>query len=167
MLDGFLGDFDPELRVVVKHLPLPLHPKSVDVAEIAACVNAISGPNAFWTFFGKVADNAQKLDEPSLLRWAAESGATSEEFRKSLKDPRYQKTVRDDQALAGALMVRGTPTMFVNGRRVDGLVEASAFKKLIENEIALSKATLGIIPRSRLYAARVRVNVTSGQNDER
>ena len=61
--------------------------------------------------------------ESSPLHW--------EQFNKDLETRRYKKVVDDDMKLAKGAGVRGTPTFFINGKKLVGAKPVSEFKKVI------------------------------------
>ena len=73
-------------------------------------------------------------DRKKIDKLASEIGLDMKRFKDDIKSKRYRGQVVRDIALATRLKVPGTPTFYVNGRRLvrNNLAE---FKKVIEFEL--------------------------------
>ncbi len=118
-----------ELRFVFKNLPLPMHP----YARLAALgALAADAQGRFWDFHDRLfARSGAALDRGALLKVAADLDLDVARFTSDLDDPKLAERVARDAADADALGVRGTPTSFVNGRRVIGAQPLTVFEAAI------------------------------------
>ncbi|HEY8087137.1 MAG TPA: thioredoxin domain-containing protein [Polyangiaceae bacterium] len=117
------------VRIVFKNRPLPMHAHARDAA-IAALAAGRQG--RFWDFHDRVfARTGVTLDHAGLQKVAADLGLDVAQFSRDLQDPALAAQVARDDADADALAVKGTPTFFVNGRRVVGAQPATAFEAAI------------------------------------
>jgi protein-disulfide isomerase/serine/threonine protein kinase len=160
--------FDSELRIAVRNLPLSEHPGAELAAEAGAGSYALGGPQAFWPLFEKMTDNQSIQTRDNLLTWAQDAGVDEVKLGAALDAHGYRRVVQRDVDLAGQLMVRATPTFFINGRRFNGMQAQSTLVDAIESERLAARAALssGTKP-SALYPSRVRFNVTSAEADRR
>jgi len=121
-LEQVLKAFPQDVRLVFKQYPLNIHQyaRQASVAALAA-----HAQGKFWPLHDKMFQNFSAINEENIKRWAREAGLNMGQFEKDMADG------------AGA-KVLGTPTLFVNGRR---LQERSfeAFKKAIQEELAAIK----------------------------
>ena len=126
-----LGD---QLRVVFKQMPLDrIHPRARPAA-IASLAAARQGK--FWEYHDTLFKNAKKLDEGDLVRYAKRVGLDVGTFEADLKDPALAAQVQRDVVHAGRLGVTGTPTVFLNGRRMKAPpTNAGALVDLINSEV--------------------------------
>ena len=53
-------------------------------------------------------------------------------FNKDLDTHRYKKTIDEDMKLATGAGVRGTPTFFINGKKLVGAKPLGEFQKVID-----------------------------------
>ena len=67
------------------------------------------------------------LDRASLMTYAAELKLDVDRFRADLDAPETEARLEEDEALAAKFEVRGTPTSFVEGRRVVGAQPLARF----------------------------------------
>jgi protein-disulfide isomerase len=116
-LQALRREYGDEVRIVFRHLPLSSHPRAQLAAE-AAVAAAMQGK--LWEFHDRLFATPGRLARADLERHARAIGLDMTAFRAALDDRRYLELVASDAANAGALGVRGTPTMFVNGTPVVG-----------------------------------------------
>lgn len=105
-------------------------------AAIAALAAGDQGK--FWQYNDKLFENYKQLSDQNFLVFAEQVGLDVEAFKKSLGDPKHAKAIDKhtrDGAKAG---VTGTPTIFVNGRRVQNR-SLGGFKALIDAELKKKK----------------------------
>ena len=106
--------------------PLParrVHPHALRAAEAAEAAGA---QGKFWEMHGLLYQNQQALDDPDLLRYAAELGLDVPRFVSELADRTWEARVREDFMSGVRSGVNGTPTFFVNGVRHDGPWDADS-----------------------------------------
>ena len=129
--------YGKSLRLVLKHNPLPFHPlaRSAAIAAIAA-----QRQGKFWQMHDRMFEHPQDLDEPHFFKWAKQLGLDVGRFRRDKADPAAGRQIDDDMALAESVEARGTPTFFVNGRKVVGAQPLEVFSVVIDEEIALAQS---------------------------
>ncbi|HTP50781.1 MAG TPA: thioredoxin domain-containing protein [Anaeromyxobacteraceae bacterium] len=124
-----------KLRFVFKHNPLPFHPKAMPSAMASEEARAEGGAAKFWAMHDKLFDSNPNLDRPALEKLAQELGLEMASFRKALDEQRYEQRIKRDMALASSLGVSGTPTFFINGRKVVGAVPYEVFRAAVDEEM--------------------------------
>jgi protein-disulfide isomerase len=109
-----------QLRIVFKHFPLSFHPaaRPVALASLAA-----QEQGKFWEFHDVVFKHNETLDgsQESVERYAKEAGLDLARFRKDLKEKRaqYDARIEKDLQQGNDVDVRGTPTLYLNGKKLD------------------------------------------------
>lgn len=121
--------YGDKIRFVFRQFPLSFHQNAHVAAEASMAANA---EGKFWEFHDKLFENQQALDRPSLERFAQELGLNVAAFKKALDDKTYTAAVDADLALGGQVAVDGTPTMFLNGKRVGNPTDVDAISKEID-----------------------------------
>jgi len=165
-LDDLRRTQGDDLRIAVRHLPIPAHDKAELLAEASATAGALGGPQVFWKLFDRFTASQSTLTEEEVLRTVEQSGAPMPAVRRSMEEHVFRRIVDADRELAQRLMVRATPTFFVNGKRVEGELPGRELGELVAREMEASRAALAKgTPRSRLYSSRVVFNVTSAEAD--
>jgi len=103
-----------KLRIIFKHLPLPMHPQA-EPAALAAIAAQQQGK--FWemhdALFQTTAWTPNTIDETALRL-----GLNMEKFRADLGSQETQMQLAKDKTDAQAADVTSTPSLFVNGRPV-------------------------------------------------
>ena len=166
VLDDMRRTYGDDLRIAVRHLPIPAHDKAELLAEASATAGALAGPHVFWKLFDQFTASQSTLTEDQALHTIEQSGAPIAAVRRSMEEHVFRRIVEADREVAQRLMVRATPTFFVNGKRLEGELPRNALAEEIDKEVAASRAALarGIV-RPRLYSTRVVFNVTSAEAD--
>jgi protein-disulfide isomerase len=130
-----LEKYPKEVKFVFKNFPLDMH-KFARKAAIAALAAHAQGK--FWEFSHMIFESMSNLNDDRMREIAKELKLDMEKFNKSLNDPAIGMLVdRDlkDGQLAG---VRGTPTVFVNGKLLQNR-SIEGFQQLIDAELKKKK----------------------------
>ncbi len=119
-----------EVLLIYRDFPLDeIHPGSKLAAEASECANELGN---FWAFHDKIYQGEGKLGRDDLISYAREVGLPEEKFTTCLDSGKYASEVQEDLEAGVAAGVRGTPTFFLNNRRVEGSIPKDIFKLIIE-----------------------------------
>ncbi|MEZ4438735.1 MAG: thioredoxin domain-containing protein [Polyangiaceae bacterium] len=116
-----------DVRVVFRQLPLPMHPDAEDVARAALAAAAQGRFGAFQDLF---ADGRRQ--PPSTTELTGLLALSEAQLRDALYSPEVDASLARDRALATKLAVRASPTLFVGGRRLEGLPSPERLTATIE-----------------------------------
>jgi len=133
-LEQVLEQYPDDVKVVFKNFPLRKH-KIAKKAAVAALAAGRQGK--FWEFHDRLFDMYNNLDESLFTIIAAELMLNAEQFAKDMADPLLRKHVTRDFADGRKIGVRGTPTVFINGRKLKNR-SIEGFQKAIEKELKKS-----------------------------
>jgi len=134
-INELLEKYPNKLRVVYKHFPLNFH-KSARPTAIASLAAADQG--CFWKFHDVAFEKTSKrqLSGEAVEEYAKSAGCDVDKFKADLaaNESDYAKRVDADYREGSSVDVRGTPALYINGRKVrdrsvDGMsamVEAAA-----------------------------------------
>lgn len=118
-----------EVHFVFRHFPLvELHSHALKASEAAACAN---DQGKFWVYYDKLFQNQLQLADTDLKRYAKEAGIASGVFDACLNGGVHYKEVMQDYQDGVRAGVRGTPTFFVNGQKVEGVLSLAEWEKLL------------------------------------
>jgi protein-disulfide isomerase len=93
------------------------------------------------------------LDAAGLAGVAEQAGLDARALN-AVRRGDHQAEIEADIALAKRLGVSGTPTFFVNGRRLGGAQPLSSFDAVIREELEAARRMIGRgVPPEALYAA--------------
>jgi protein-disulfide isomerase len=124
VIDKLLAD-EPNARFVFQNYPLPMHNWAAKAAYYADCVGRSSN-DAFWKFVQGTFDQQANLTESNadekLTAIADGSGVKGADIAVCAAKPDTKTRVEKSVALGTSVGVTGTPTVYVNGRRVGNVV---------------------------------------------
>ena len=130
--------YKDKVRVVWRNYPLPFHQNAKPAAEAALAAHA---QGKFWEMHDKLFENQGSLDRGSLEKYAGEIGIDVARFKADLDSGRYKAQVDADfgygNSLPGGGM--GTPTFFINGRKIAGAYPFEKFDAMIKEALAAKK----------------------------
>jgi protein-disulfide isomerase len=134
VITQLLKDEGSKVYFVYRYFPLPQHPNAVPAAKAA---EAAGLQGKFWQMHDMLfAENAQweNLPDPSsvFLGYAKALGLDPTQFSKDYASPTVAATINADLAQATANQLMYTPTLFVNGIRIQNPQSYEAFKALVD-----------------------------------
>ena len=115
VLEQVLEKYPQDVKVVFKNFPLQNH-KFAMKAAVAAL--AAESQGKFWEFHDLLFENYNKINDQKIQDIAVAVGLNLEEYEKMKKDSGTQGRVRRDLSDGRRAGVRGTPTVFINGKRL-------------------------------------------------
>jgi Na+/H+ antiporter NhaA len=129
-----LSTFGHDLRYVFRHLPLvDVHEHAQFAAEAA---EAAASQGRFWEMHDLLFKHQDALSLGDLLRYAAALGLDVDSFADDLRTRKYARRVARDIASADRSAVAGTPTFFINGRRLHGAYDVTHLSALVREAMA-------------------------------
>jgi protein-disulfide isomerase len=134
-LDALWEKRQTAVRFVYKFMPLSMHPHGESAARAAIAAQA---QGKFWEMHDKLFANGEHLDDVDILKYATAIGLDLDRFRADLQSPATKARLDADRKLGDALKVKGTPTIFINGREYDSKMDLGEW---IDGEIAASAST--------------------------
>lgn len=128
---------EPNARFVFQSFPLEMHNWAAKGAAYADCVGRASN-DAFWKFVSKTYETqsditAENVDE-KLTAIADGAGLKGADIAACAAKPDTKTRVEASIALGKSVEVTGTPTVFINGRRVANFDSrmTDIYKKLVD-----------------------------------
>ncbi len=115
LFEEALAKHTKEVKVVFKQFPLAMH-KLAQSAALASLAAHRQGK--FWEYHDLLFENQKSLSEAKYMELAKKLGLNLDKFNKDYKAPVNQQALERDMADAQLAGVRGTPAIFVNGRRL-------------------------------------------------
>jgi protein-disulfide isomerase len=132
-----LAASEPNARFVFQNFPLEMHNWAAKGAAYADCVGRASN-DAFWKFISKTYDTqsditAENADE-KLTALADGAGVKGADIAACAAKPATKARVDASIALGKAVDVTGTPTLFINGRKIGSFDArlADVYKSLVD-----------------------------------
>ncbi len=143
-------DFGKDLRIVWKHSPLAFHSRAMPAAIVAESARE---QGKFWEMHDKLFTDSPSLSDEELSSAAEDLGLDMTRFVDSIRTQRDRSRVEEDARLATLVGATGTPTIFVNCRRVTGAQPYEQMRTIVEQELMKAEklAESGIPLDERFY----------------
>ena len=153
-LDALRTEYGDKLRIVWRNEPLPNHKAAEPAAEAAFEVRDEKGDAAFWDVHDRLFAGQKGLvqgDKPDLdaiADFASAAGASRARVMAAMAGRTRKAQIVADVSLADDFQATGTPSFFVNGRRIVGAQPKEKFEKIIDEELGKAQAlvTQGVRP---------------------
>jgi protein-disulfide isomerase len=117
-LDKFVDSRKNDILFVYKFMPLSgLGHERAEPAARAAWAAKLQGK--FWEMHKKLFENPEHLEDGDFERYAKDLGLDVPKFRADEQAQATTDKIAADKKLADSLDVRGTPTLFIDGREYD------------------------------------------------
>ena len=126
-----LERYPKEVKLVIKHFPLRMH-RYAKKAAIAALAAGRQGK--YWEYHHKIYENYRSLNDEKIQEMAGELELDMEKFKKDMDSPEIEKVIQGDMQEGARIGVRGTPTIYINGRRLRNR-SLQGFMQMIESEL--------------------------------
>jgi len=128
-----LANYGERIRFVYRDFPIPtIHPQAIQAAEAAQCAFE---QGRFWEYHDRLFQNQSTLDASSLKVHAKALGLDGSKFNQCLDSGKYAGEVQKDLEDGRSYGVTGTPTFFINGRKILGAQPYPTFQRVIEEEL--------------------------------
>lgn len=131
LLEQVLEKYPKEVKVVFKNFPLRNHSfaKPAAVAALAA-----GEQGKFWEYHDRIFNDYKKISEAFLVETAEQIGLDMEKFSAARGRADLAAAVNSDLQEGSGAGVRGTPTIFINGRRLTQR-SLEGFSAMIDSEL--------------------------------
>ena len=120
---------DGNIRYVFKEFPI-LGPESV-TASRAALAAWIVDKSKYEAFHQAMMGSKGGLPESRVMKMAAKIGYDAKALKKAMKDPRIDKMLEKNFALAKALDINGTPGFVIGNEVIRGAIDLETIKQLV------------------------------------
>jgi protein-disulfide isomerase len=126
--------YGDRMRLVWKDFPLTqIHPQAFVAAQAGNCARE---QGKFWELHDKMFGNQSALQPDALKKYAADTGLDAAQFNQCLDMSKYEARVQDAIRAGGRLGIQSTPTVYVNGRMINGAQPIEVFQAVIDEELA-------------------------------
>jgi protein-disulfide isomerase len=152
MIEETVNSYGNQVRLVYRDFPLAMHENARKAAEAA---NAAFAQGKYFEYAEVLFKNQKALDVASLKKYATEVGLNRARFDAALDSGAYAAEVNHDIADGQQYGVVGTPTVFVNGVRVNNLSDET-LRAAIDRALAQKRKTAATPPTAPASATRNR-----------
>jgi protein-disulfide isomerase len=137
VLERIVSEFKDQVRLVVRDFPLSQHANARKAAEAA---EAAREQGKYWEYAAVLFRNQSALGVDKLRQYATELGLDRTKFDGSLDSGKFAEKIQRDLFDGRKLGINGTPTLYINGKRIaDNSYESmkSAIEAVLKAETAV------------------------------
>lgn len=130
-LDEIMRLYPGKIKIVYKSFPLNSHKYSWQAATAAVAANE---KGKFWEFYKLLFDNYSQINDAKIMEIRKMFGFNTPEFEALMNSIEIRARVSNDREEGIRLGVKGTPTVFINGKQLKNK-RLEGFKEAIEKEL--------------------------------
>jgi protein-disulfide isomerase len=133
------GAFGEKVRVYFNDFPLTsIHPWAMKGSLYGRCMYH-EGQNTFWDYHDWVYATQDQLTlenlDEKVAEWAKSKNLNSDKLKACSEDKATATEVDRTIAMGRSLQVNATPTLYINGRKLEGALEWPVLTQLLQIEI--------------------------------
>ena len=148
-LKRLAAEFPEDVRIHIKHSPLKFHEYSRERAQLALCARE---QGKFLEMADLLFENIRTYSPKKAGDLARKLRLNQRRLSECLKSGRTDAQLNDDQRVASEAFARGTPSTFVNGRKLSGARPFEDLKSLVDRELKGARERLKGTAPAELYA---------------
>jgi protein-disulfide isomerase len=127
--------FEKTLRIVWRNFPLETHQHARPAANLAWHATQEADPELFWKLHDALFDNSEKLGPTTFLTILQQLKLDTTTYQSKVQSREYDQEIDADIELGQRIGVTGVPTLFINGRKVEGAHDFLTMAGLVLEEI--------------------------------
>ena len=135
-LKQIMDQYAGKVRLVWKNQPLSFHPNAMPAAEAAMAAYQQGGSEKFWQMHDRFFEKQNELSPAYYEQVARDVGLDVGKWKAAVDSHAAQAAIQADMSAGNALGANGTPTFFINGKRLVGALPFESFKAVIDAEFA-------------------------------
>ena len=170
LLTEVKDEYQDRVLFVYRHFPLNFHPYA-DVAARATEAAALQDKDAFWQMHDMLFENQKGENswvnadaEQIIIGYAEELGLDVEQFKNDLDSTEVKNAVKEDTRSGQSGDVAGTPTLFLNNKKIQTPGSVAGLKEVLDN--ALQEPTDQTPTTDEEQTQEPSDSQTQGQEDE-
>lgn len=137
-LERLVKESGDNVRLVARDFPLSQHAEAFKAAEAA---EAAHEQGKYWEYVGVLLQNQSSLSVEKLKSFASQLGLDRSRFDAALDSRKFADMVQADIDDGNRLGLKGTPSLFINGRRVS----VKSYEELKESVDAALKTAAAVL----------------------
>ena len=114
-LEQLLIEYPGKVKLVFKNFPIRSHKYALKAAVAALAAEPLG---KFWEFHDTLFSNYNRLNDQKIQEIVGLLGLDETKFKEHQKNPAITERIRQDYEEGIRLGVRGTPTIFINGKKL-------------------------------------------------
>lgn len=111
------------------HIPTRMHQHACLAAKASLCAGQ---QGKFVDYYERLFSHQKEISPETIQTWASELGLNKEAFGACLESQETSIAIQKDIDLAATLGLQSTPTFFVNGKKVEGVIDENRLRAIIK-----------------------------------
>jgi protein-disulfide isomerase len=136
-LRDVLKAYPKDVKLVYKDFPLSFHKQAKNAAKAS---RAAGEQGKYWEMHDLIFENFSKVNEAMFKDFATKLNLDMDKFLADFNSTKYDSLIQQDINLGRQAGVTGTPSLFMNGKRMQRR-SFDDFKEAIENNLKQKKAS--------------------------
>jgi len=132
ILEKFAEDHKGQVRLCYLPFPLAQHPNSMPAGQAALFAR---DHGKFWAVHDGLFENQKRLSPDVIREVVVKAGLSADGWAKALAKEVYREELEHFRDSGLTLGVQGTPTVYLNGRKLDFLPQAGLLQLTLEDEL--------------------------------
>lgn len=124
--------YGDQIQWIWKDFPLPFHQQAPRAHAAAHCAG---DQGNYWEFHDRLFENQRRLGMAALTGHAEALGLDMAAFNSCVEGGTHADRVQRGIEQGQSVGVSGTPTFFINGKRLVGAQPVQAFQRIIDSEL--------------------------------
>ena len=135
-LEKFAADNPSKVKLCWMSFPLTQHPNSMPAATAALLAR---DKGKFWAVHDAIFENQTRLSNDVIQELLVKAGIPAAEWKKALTDKSYREQAETQRSAGVSAGVNATPTIFVNGRKLDLAPTVEILAITVDDELEWQK----------------------------
>lgn len=137
-----LPAYGNRIKLVYKHFPLEpdcnpvlqrtVHPEACEAASAAEAARSLGGSEAFWKMHDRLFANQETFAQAPWAKLAQEIGLDPARLSQIAASGTFRERIREDAELGRQLQVDHTPTIFLDGRKLEEWRRLDVWQALVK-----------------------------------
>ncbi len=159
-LRSWLDEQPTAFRLVWRHRPLDIHPGASQAALIAEQLALRQSEYSFWQFVFALSELNALASDADLGKLQEALQSRPSKLDEAAANARSASNLERDRLIALSYAIHATPTLFVNGLRLEGEISRAHLEQMVSEERAEVEALLDdSVPAAKTYTIRVDANL--------
>jgi protein-disulfide isomerase len=135
IIEEMMKEYGDKVKFIARNFPAEsLHPGTTDLARLGYCAKE---QGRFWPIYFYFYNNQDLIPEIVTEQYLTDIARSNDldldRFTKCLHDPATLVAVNKDYTAGFNFGVEGTPTFFINGERITGVIPLDGWRKIFKN----------------------------------
>ncbi len=136
VIEKFASENAARVRLCWMSFPLTQHPNSMPAAQATLLAR---DKGKLWPVHDALFENQRRLSAEVIQEILVKAGVPAADWKKALAEKTYQEQVEAQRAAGVSAGVDATPTVFVNGRKLDLPLSADILAIIVDDELDWQK----------------------------